>query len=474
MNPKPTIEILDSIHCYANKEARKIIKHALSYKKVHWRQGQFQKKSKTNTQHLISGRDGSGGHFLTGLLSKVKKYCKELNIQIEIIGSLEKLRPQAKPSLKGIKFRPDQVKALQRIKRHQFGRIIHPTGTGKTIIEMGIVSMFPNCYILLLAHTRDLAKQLSDAAEEFLPEHNIYTPQGGEQINNAISNMADRANQGYYDGILITTIQSFAKLDPNQYMHLFDVTIVDESHHISSEKSQYGKVMTHNLSPRRYGFTATLPTKDDQLLFNEGILGPVIANLSIKDAIKNNLVAIPKIKLVNVPYDPELNKQCSNRYFKYAELCIATNKKRNALICSEAADAVKNKKPVLVIIEKIEHGKLLQQKMLKSHNLKVPFASGVSSQEERLKYKQDLIGGKILCVIVSRIWMEGINIQNLEVIIYAAAMKEKKRVIQAMGRGLRTSKDKDEILLIDFLDPYKYLSEHSILRIQTYNEMGWL
>ena len=465
---QPTIKIIDVVHCYANKEARLVIKHCLSYKKVHWRQGHFHKESKTNTQHLITGKDGSGGHFLTGLLSKVKKYCKELNMNIEIIGSLEKLKPQAKPSLKGIKFRKDQVKALQRIKRHHFGRIIHPTGTGKTIIEMGIVSMFPSSNILLLAHTRDLVKQLSNSANEFL-NLNVLIPQGSEQINKSINLMNEKSG-----GVLITTIQSFAKLDPKQYAGLFDITIVDEVHHVASEKSQYGEVMTHNLSPRRYGFTATLPTKDEQLLFNEGIFGPVIANLSIEDAIKNNLVAKPRIKLINVPYDPELNKQCSNRYFKYAELCIATNKKRNSLICSEAAEAVENKKPVLIIIEKIEHGRLLQQKILKSHNLTVPFISGESTPETRLKCKQDLIDGKIMCVIVSKIWMEGINIENLQVIIYAAAMKEKKRVIQAMGRGLRVSEGKSEILLIDFLDPYRYLAEHSILRIQTYNKLNWL
>jgi len=53
-------------------------------------------------------------------------------------------------------------------------------------------------------------------------------------------------------------------------------------------------------------------------------------------------------------------------------------------------------------------------------------------------------------------------------------MKERKKVIQSMGRGLRTYPGKDEILLIDFLDPYRYIAEHSILRVQVYNEMGWL
>jgi superfamily II DNA or RNA helicase len=69
--------------------------------------------------------------------------------------------------------------------------------------------------------------------------------------------------------------------------------------------------------------------------------------------------------------------------------------------------------------------------------------------------------------------MEGINIPNLRRIVYAAGMKEQKRVLQAMGRGLRVTDTKETITLVDFLDPYKYISQHSILRVQIYNEQKW-
>ena len=82
--------------------------------------------------------------------------------------------------------------------------------------------------------------------------------------------------------------------------------------------------------------------------------------------------------------------------------------------------------------------------------------------------------GKEMVTICSRIWMEGITMQNLEVVIYAAGMKEKKRVLQAMGRGLGVTEDKSKVTLIDFLDPYKYLAEHSVSRTSTYIYEGWL
>ena len=70
--------------------------------------------------------------------------------------------------------------------------------------------------------------------------------------------------------------------------------------------------------------------------------------------------------------------------------------------------------------------------------------------------------------------MEGITMQNLNVVIYAAAYKEKKRVLQALGRGLGVTESKDKVTLVDFLDPYKYLAEHSVARQGVYIKEGWM
>ena len=465
------IEVLDTVHCRADAYTREVIKHALSYKKEYWHRGKFAKEKRINTQHMITGRKGTGGTFLTGFLPRIKKYAKEIGFKLKVSGKLERLRPSNKPTLKGITFREDQLKVFKKVRMNHFGRITAPTGTGKTLLELGIISMFPSSTILLLAHTKDLIKQLKEEAEKYI-DIDIFFPSGSEEIESLINNkICFLQNKGC---LLITTIQSFANIDPYLYVSLFDITIIDECHHVNKEKSQYGRVMTHNLSPRKYGFTATLPTKEDELLFNEGIFGQVIYDLTYDEAEESKTIAKPRIKLINVSFNPKLNQEAKNRYYSIADICIVKNKERNAAICKEAFDSISANKPTLIIIEKIEHGELIKSKMLSAYGLDIPFASGTTNQDERMECKEDLINGKILCVIVSRIWLEGINIRNLKTIIYTAGMKERKKIIQAMGRGLRTYPGKDEILLIDFLDPYRYIAEHSILRVQVYNELGWL
>ena len=77
-------------------------------------------------------------------------------------------------------------------------------------------------------------------------------------------------------------------------------------------------------------------------------------------------------------------------------------------------------------------------------------------------------------MIASAIWNEGVNIPSLNHIINAVGGKARISVEQIPGRGLRTSKGKTTVRITDFLDPYRYLAEHTVRRLQIYVELGWI
>ena len=469
------IEMLDEVHTKANKEARGIVKHALAYKSSYWkdkiikdRSGNVRviKEQAIKTNHLITGRNNSGGTFLTGLIPRIKKYCKKRNIKVEFKLNRENIKSDRGSQLEGITFRKDQKQAIRKAKVKRRGIIVAPTGSGKTIVALGIISMFHKRKSIFVMHTTDLWNQTKSEAHKYqldLPP--IFYPSGSEQIS---KDLIDIRNN-YSDALLICLIQSLAKVDPSLYIDLFDLTLIDEAHHVVSTDSQYGKFMSMNLSPRRYGFTATIPTNSKQLLINEGLIGPVVAKLTTKEGIQKGIIAKPKVKVINVPYNIEVNQRCK-RYSDFYDHGIINNKARNNEIRKITEKAYKKKQPILIIIEKLDHGRAIQNLIQRRSGINIPFIHGSSPTEVRNQFKQQLLNEDINGIIASRIWMEGINIPNLRIIVYAAGMKEKKKTLQAMGRGLRTTDKKKKILLIDFLDPYKYLAEHSILRLQTYNQ----
>jgi len=466
---KPVITILDVVHAKANANARAIIRPALAYKSSVWKRNKKtgRRDQIIQTSHLITGRRGTGGTFLSGLMPRVIKYAKKNNRHIEIVDNRESIPWTAMPKLKGITFRPDQKRALRAVRRRHRGKIVFPTGSGKTIIAAGIISMFPQLRVLFLCHTTDLLFQTVTALCKYFP--NVYALGGGsktlwDKIYNCENPILVAIDKSYYN---------IMKKDGGELSVFFDMIIVDEAHHVNSKDSQYGQILEHNLAPRRYGLTATVPTQRKQILVNEGLLGPTIAELTLEEGIETGIVAKPEVNLIPVPYDIRMNKKCQGRFKKYYEHGVVKNRIRNKLITDQIIQTINNGETVLTIIERQEHGKLLQ-KMLKLKGVRVPFIYGSTIRDKRQLALKQLTSRKMKAVICSRVWKEGINVPSLNHIINAVGLKEEKAVLQAAGRGLRTTDDKTTVKITDFLDPYKYLAEHSVLRVSVYVKKGWL
>ena len=67
----------------------------------------------------------------------------------------------------------------------------------------------------------------------------------------------------------------------------------------------------------------------------------------------------------------------------------------------------------------------------------------------------------------------GINIRNIHNIVLASPSKSKIRVLQSIGRGLRTSSTKDSVLIYDIADDLgkdNYTLRHFTERLNIYNE----
>jgi len=78
----------------------------------------------------------------------------------------------------------------------------------------------------------------------------------------------------------------------------------------------------------------------------------------------------------------------------------------------------------------------------------------------------------------------GINIKRIHHIIFAASYKAKTKVLQAIGRGLRTHSEKEKMILWDIIDDLSwikrtgkqeknYVLEHFDVRLEYYKKQGF-
>jgi superfamily II DNA or RNA helicase len=149
-------------------------------------------------------------------------------------------------------------------------------------------------------------------------------------------------------------------------------------------------------------------------------------------------------------------------------------KVRNDLILDTIINYIDAGKTCLVLVTKVEHGYILSE-MAKERGYDIPFICGETETSYRMEAKEDLSSKKTMCVIADGVWYRGINIPSLDVIINASGGKGEVLTLQKIGRGLRRTEEKEEVIIVDFFDDsHNYLISHFGHRISTYCELGWI
>jgi superfamily II DNA or RNA helicase len=405
------------------------------------------------TEKLISAK----GIFLTGYLPRVKKYLSENNIEYEIENHAERLKATCAPTIKDKTLRDDQERLVQTAIKNQRGILIAPTGSGKTLLAGAIISCFPNKKALFLCDKKSLAYQAAQDFKEYGLKNITVVGDGEKDIS----------------GNIVVAIQkSLISFDLQKLSTMFDIVILDESHHLADKDSQHAQILESLLAPIRIGLTATYPSDQRIQLIMEGLLGPIIGELTEAEAKEKNIVADTKVIIRKVEFDQEV-MNCTG-YKRARDLGIVTNQGYNRQIIREAMSWNKQGKSVLISFIETEHGKFLKS-IADELEFECSLIYGETSTEKREQVKADFKAKKILCVLASTIWKEGINIPSLDVIINAAGGKSDIAIKQLKGRGTRKYEGKDMLYYIDFFNPnHESFIRHFGFRLCMYFSNGWM
>jgi superfamily II DNA or RNA helicase len=453
------IQILDSVNCEVQPALATIIKPLLSFTAVYYTQGFFKKERHEYEKTIMIKRKSGTYLFPTGLLPKVVKYCVQKNVPIKVIGKEEKL-PYSKPTMKTLTLRDEQVRLVNSALKKQRGVLVAPTGVGKTALGIAVISSFvgdKDFKALWLCHTKDLMYQSAEVCKKEL----------GIEPGIVGDNSSDLSKQ-----ITMATRQSFIN-HVEKYGHIYDMVLVDEAHHISSYVGQYGSLLERIYAPIRIGLTATLPTQNKEaMLAIEGLLGPVIDEVTMEEGQDKNLIADIKIRIIKIPFSSDIKRL--RNYADVYKFGVTNRPDQHIAIVQKAKEHVERGDSVLIIVTKLDHGRMIASQCY-MNDLDAEFIQGADTAEDRDRVKRALDSKKLKCVIATTIWKEGVNIPELNVIINAAGGKSEIATIQAIGRGLRRTSTKKEIIVYDCMDSsHKYLIEHYGHRMAIYSEMGWI
>ena len=126
---------------------------------------------------------------------------------------------------------------------------------------------------------------------------------------------------------------------------------------------------------------------------------------------------------------------------------------------------IKKGRKVLILVRQITHGKELYQRL---QDLPLYFVTGEVDGNVRDEVKQKFEDGELKCLIASSVFDIGVDLPTLDALILAGSGKGSVRTLQRIGRVIRKAPNKENAIVVDFIDNAPYLDKHSAARIATY------
>ena len=343
----------------------------------------------------------------------------------------------------------DKLEAERMVRGYTRNLVVAATGTGKTVISALDYKRFRKqnpdkpCRLLFVAHREEILKQSMYTFRAVLKDANFGEMFVGSYKPESIDN-------------LFVSIQTFnsqdftAKTTPEFY----DYIIVDEFHHAAAPT--YQKLLKYYQPRILLGLTATPERMDGKSVlpyFNNRIA----AEIRLPEAIDRKLLCPFQYFGVTDTVDLDTLKWSAGGYdknelSKIYTLSGAMANRRADLVMSALLKYVTDIDDVkgLGFCVSIEHAEFMCR-YFNEHNIPSMFLTGHSPEEERKTAKQRLVAGEVRFIFVVDIYNEGVDIPEVNTVLFLRPTESLTVFLQQLGRGLRLAEDKECLTVLDFI-----------------------
>lgn len=362
----------------------------------------------------LIGEDKNEVTIPRGFIGKLIRFCKDLNIEFDFIDNRKK-RPAISFSF-NVPLRTHQHKAIEAATKKDFGVIVSPPGSGKTVIGLNIIAGKKQP-ALIIVHRKQLLEQWMERIEAFLgiPKSEIGIIGSGKvRIGEQIT---------------VATIQSL----PNHIADIegkFGTIIVDECHHVPATtfRNTIEKLHAFYL----YGLTATPFRKynDGKLIFT--YLGEIISTIQHYEIEnwKEAKIIIRDTEL-NIPY----NSKTDN--FETLSKILIHDSNRNKLIVEDVKTELNHGKKVVIITERKDHIDTLFL-FLKQFYEVITLSGDDSEISKKHKWKTLKDGNFQAIITTGQYFGEGTDLSHINCLFLVYPFSFEGKLIQYMGRVQRS------------------------------------
>jgi len=321
--------------------------------------------------------------------------------------------------------------------------VVAATGTGKTVISAFDFKRFretnPRARLLFVAHREEILKQSLHTFRGILKDQNF----GDIAIAGKIPSQIDHV----FMSIQTFNSSGFSERTPPGF---YDFIIVDEFHHAAA--ASYQRLLSHYTPTILLGLTAT-PERMDNLDILGYFDGRIAAEIRLAEAIGRNLLApfhyfgvADSVDLDDVEWTRGRYNQgvLSKRY--------TGNDTRAGLIADSLKKYVTEIDEIIGLgfCVSIEHANYMAEIFTKIGIPSVSLNSD-SPDDVRRSVQKQLRAKEIRFIFVVDLYNEGVDIPEVNTILFLRPTESMTVFLQQLGRGLRLCSGKECLTVLDFV-----------------------
>ena len=350
------------------------------------------------------------------------------------------------------------IKALQ----YQKATLLLATGAGKSCIIYLLMRILYQMKeadkVMLIVPSVGLVEQMKS---------NMIDDYGWKNFNNMAYTLNKDTPQKEKDAIfnvngmdkafLITTWQSVQRKGP-EFFDQFNAIIIDEVHGVTES----GKVLA-NIAKLSYGakykigLTGTLGENEADKQAVLGFIGPIVYQVKSKLLMDMGILSPIEIKNVICRYPAKIQNLVKGASYDKEVTIIEEHEPRNVIISDIIRSTSNTQDNVLLLVKHHEHLKLVKDHLDyhfgKTHVIEIIHGKISAKKREEIRVTMNKSRNYILLATFASAGT-GMNIPNIDHVIFAASYKSKIKVLQSIGRGLRKSAGKDKMTLWDIVDDF--------------------
>jgi len=319
------------------------------------------------------------------------------------------------------------------------GLVVMATGVGKTYLAAFDSKKYKK--ILFVAHREEILTQAYNSFKKVMPEKSF-----GMFKENVKDTDAD---------VIFASVQSIGKpkyLNDNWFKcDYFDYIIFDEMHHIAA--SSYNAVYNYFKPEFMLGLTATPFRMDNKDIFKY-CDDNLIYEINLKEAIERDyLVPFNYYGIYDDTDYSEIDFKNGKYNEKELEKALSTRKRAELVL---KYYRIYGQMRAIAFCSSISHANSMTESFVKAG---VPSASVHSGDgefvQERSKAISNLKAGELKVLFVVDIFNEGVDIPDIDTILFLRPTESYSIFLQQLGRGLRKSENKTFVNVLDFIGNYK-------------------